>query len=116
MKSYGLKQGLPTVDILDLFPNFKEIVDLYSFLGGTSETINIALLRAQARGDDHLRYLEIGSWRGESIANVASLADECISISFSDEDIGQHGFSEKFRQNNRFFSKDLKNMTYIGHN
>ena len=116
MKRYGFRYGLPTIDILDLFQSFKETVDPYSFLEGTSETIDIALLKALARRCDHCSYLEIGSWRGESLANVASIADECISISFSDEEMHQLGFSDKFLQNNCFFSKDLKNVTHIGHN
>ena len=116
IKRYGLEFGLPTIDMLDLFPSFKVTVDPYSFLADTSETIDIAILKALAQTYDHCSYLEIGSWRGESLANVASIADECISISFSDEEMRQHGFSEKFRQNNRFFSKDLKNVTHIGHN
>jgi hypothetical protein len=115
IKRYGLKHGLPTIDMLDLFQSFEETVEPYSFLADTSETVDIALLKALARRYDGCDYLEIGSWRGESIANVASIADKCISISFSEEEMLQHGFSEKFHQNNRFFSKDLKNVTHIGH-
>lgn len=116
IKRYGLKYGLPTIDILDLFTSFEESLQPYSYLEGTSQTIDIALLKALARRYDHCRYLEIGSWRGESVANVASIADECISISFSDEEMRQLGFSNKFIQNNYFFSKDLKNVTHIRHN
>lgn len=116
MKSYGLKHGLPTIDIMDLFPSFRETIYPYSFLADISETRDLALLSALAQGYDRCSYLEIGSLRGESIANVDSIADECISISFSDEEMRQHGFSAKFLQKNRFFSRDLKNMTHIGHN
>ncbi len=46
---HGLAQGLPTVDLLDLFPNFEVTVDPYSFLEGTSTILDIALLNAFAR-------------------------------------------------------------------
>lgn len=114
-KKYGYKYGLPTIDLLDLFPNFEETVEPYSFLEGTSGSIDLALLKALARKYNHCRYLEIGTWRGESVANVASIADECVSIDFSDDEMRKRGFSSKIIKIQRFFSRDLKNVTHIGH-
>lgn len=107
--------GLPTIDLLDLFPGFEETVDPYSFLEGTSPCLDLALLKALARRIPNCRYLEIGSWRGESLANVAQVAAECISISLSDDEIRKSGCAEEFVTTSRFYSKGLSNVTHIGH-
>jgi len=116
IKRYGYEYGLPTIDLLDLFPNFEETVEPYSFLEGTSLPTDLALLKALARKYDYCRYLEIGTWRGESVANVAAIADECVSINLSDDEMRQRGFSSEFIKVHRFFSKNFKNIFHIGHN
>lgn len=116
IKRYGYEQGLPTIDLLDLFPNFEETVEPYSFLEGTSLSIDLALLKALARRYDHCRYLEIGTWRGESVANVASVADECVSISLSGDEMQEMGWSNEFIKVHYFFSKNFENISHIGHN
>ena len=117
---HGLPQGLPSVDLLELFPDFDEVVEPYSFLGGTSLPIDLALLKALARGYPECRYFEIGTWRGESIANVASVAASCTSLSLSAREMEELGFfpagSGSFAQTHRFFSQGLPNVTYIEHN
>lgn len=112
---YGYEYGLPTIDLLDLFSNFEETVEPYSVLDGTSLPIDLALLKALARKYDHCRYLEIGTWRGESVANVAGIADECVSIDLPEEEMRQLGRSNKFIANIRFFSKSFKNIRCINH-
>lgn len=79
---YGLEQ-LTTIDILDIFPDFNENLTTYSFLEGTSLVTDIMLLKSLARSFKKYSYLEIGSWRGESIANVAEVAENCTSITLS---------------------------------
>lgn len=115
IRKYGYEYGLPAIDLLDLFSGFEETVEPYSFLEGTSLLIDLALLRALARRYDRCRYFEIGTWRGESVANIASIADECVSLCFSDDEMRQKKLSESIIKNHRFFSKELKNVTHIGH-
>jgi predicted O-methyltransferase YrrM len=112
---YGL-EVLPTLDIRALLPDFSETVNHYSFLEGTSLDIDIALLKSLARQFTSCRYLELGSWRGESLANVAEVAAHCTSISFADADLKNLGFGNDMIRLNRFFSKNLSNVTHIGHN
>jgi hypothetical protein len=112
----GFGQGLPQVDILDLFPDFDERVEPYSFLEGTSTTIDIALLTALARRVQNCRYLEIGTWRGESVANVAKHARECVSLSLSEREMRDLGWSDDFIRVHQFYSRGLPNVTHIGHN
>lgn len=115
-KDLGLPNGLPCVDILELLPNFDVKISNYSFLNGTSTPIDIALLKALAASYKDCSYLEIGSWRGESIANVADVAKDCTSISLSDKEMHAIGFGERFTNMQRYFSKDKKNIEYIHHN
>lgn len=116
-REHGLPQGLPTVDLLELFPDFDEVVEPYSFLGGTSLPIDLALLKALARGYPACRYFEIGTWRGESIANVASVAASCTSLSLSAREMEELGFfppgSSPVAETHHFFSKGIPNITYI---
>lgn len=112
---HGFGDGLPQLDLLDLFPTFDESVTPYAFLEGGSTTIDLALLKALARRYDACRYFEIGSWRGESLANVASVASECISLSLSDQEMRNAGWGDRYLATARFFSRHLKNVVHIGH-
>jgi hypothetical protein len=98
-----------------LLPSVSETVSPYAFLEGGSTPIDLALLKALARRYDHCRYFEIGSWRGESVANVAAVAAECISLSLSDDEIRSAGWNERYVAISKFFSRDLKNVVHIGH-
>jgi predicted O-methyltransferase YrrM len=112
---HGAGHGLPQLDLLDLFPTFEETVSPYAFLEGGSTTIDLALLKALARRYEACRYFEIGSWRGESIANVAAVARECISLSLSDEEMRQAGWGDRYLATARIFSRRLPNVIHIGH-
>jgi len=116
VKTAKIPKGFPSVDILDLLPDFNVKISNYSFLNGTSTPIDIALLKALAGTFKDCSYLEIGSWRGESIANVADVAKECVSISLSDKEMHAIGFGERFTNMQRFFSKGKTNIQYIHHN
>lgn len=115
-KKYGLTNGLPTIDLLDLFPNFRITVEPYSFLEGTSSVIDIALLNALAESYQDCKYLEIGTWKGESVSNVARFADRCVSISLSNEEMLEAGLSQEFVKVHRYFSSNLNNVQHIVHN
>jgi predicted O-methyltransferase YrrM len=113
--THGFGDGLPELDLLDLFPAFEESVTPYAYLEGGSTTIDLALLKALARRYAACRYFEIGSWRGESLANVASVASECISLSLSDQEMRSAGWDDRYLATARFFSRALKNVVHIGH-
>lgn len=104
---------LRTVDLLDLFPNFDTEVFPYSGASHSSTPLDYALLRKFAENIPHCRYFEIGTWLGESIANVASIAEECVSLSLSDQEMKKMGETQDRIQVHRFFSKDKKNIQHI---
>lgn len=116
MKSKFNIEQLPTINILDLLPGFNEIIDNYTFLNGTSLIIDIMLLKALARTFNHCEYLEIGSWRGESISNVADVAKNCTAITFSEEEMRALNLSEDFIRVHGIFSKNRKNIVTFKNN
>ncbi|MFH1004543.1 MAG: class I SAM-dependent methyltransferase [Bacteroidota bacterium] len=116
INKYGLSNGLPVVDLLELFPNFNAEIFSYTFLNGTSTTIDIAILKTIASSFKDCSYLEIGSWRGESLVNIADVAKECVSISLSDKEMQQMKIPEKIINMQCMFSKEKKNIEYIEHN
>lgn len=112
---YSIEQ-LPTIDFLELFPNFNEELDCYSFLNGTSLITDLLLLKTLAKSYDKCSYLEIGSWRGESLANVSKVANECISVTLSEKQMREMNFAEGFIKVHGIFSKNLSNVEVIGAN
>jgi predicted O-methyltransferase YrrM len=116
LKTYNLPTGLKGIDLLDLFPGFEEKVDHYTFLYGTSTPIDMAVLRKLARSMPDCDYMEIGSWRGESLANVAPYAKHCVSVSLSDDEMRAMKFPERMVKMQRMFSEKFPNVEHIGAN
>lgn len=116
IKEHNLENGLPSVDILKLFPGFKETVDPYAFLDGGSLPTDIALLKALAKKYQVENYLEIGTWRGESVANVASVVKNCYTVNLPDETIMDLTDDAKYVRSHRFFSENLPNVKHIAAN
>ena len=110
-KTYGIP-GLPFVDIAELV-RIDETVDNYTYLDGTSRTIELAFLMALCRECTECAYLKIGSFRGESLYNVSKIADRCTSISLSRNEILATGGSTEFADQQRLFSGDLANVEHI---
>src|SRR3954464_383354 len=115
-KKYNLPNGLPQVDLLTLFPSFHSTVEPYSFLDGTSSPLDLALLRSLAKEYSACRYFEIGTWRGESVANVAAVAKECITLNLPDDEMRKMGLNEEYISLHRFFSANLPNVQHLQHN
>ena len=113
IKAYNMPEGLPQIDIKTLFPDFKEDVEPFAFLDGGCLPIDIAVLKALAKKYNVKDYLEIGTWRGESVANVAAVVDNCYTLNLPDEDIRRMNMPEAYIQSHRFFSEHLKNVKHI---
>ncbi len=113
IKKYNLSNGLPAVDICELLPDFNETVDPFCYLDGGSTPIDLALLKGLAKKTPGCSYFEIGTWRGESVANVATVAADCTTLNLPDQDMLNMGLSKKYVELHRFFSKGLKNVTHL---
>jgi hypothetical protein len=114
--TYGLSKGLPTIDIRDIAPNLDDTITHYTYLDGTSRVTDFALLRALAKRYPQGRYIEFGSWRGESLANVAPLMKEIIAMSFGQADMKKIGAPEPAVRAAHMYSKALPNIRIIEHN
>lgn len=110
---FQMGRGLKEIDILDLFPAFDEIVEPFSHLYGTSLPIDLAILKKLAKQFPNCEYLEIGSWRGESLANLSPNCSRCVSLSLSDNEMRAIGLNEKVISMQRFYSKALPNVTHL---
>jgi len=114
-KKYNIEQ-LPTVDLMELFPNFNENLSTYSFLEGTSLIIDLMLLKQFARTYSTCKYLEIGSWRGESLKNVSEVAESCVAITLSPQEMKDMHYSQEVIKVHGVFLKGANNITEILHN
>ncbi|MCW3072127.1 MAG: hypothetical protein JWO44_2017 [Bacteroidetes bacterium] len=112
-EKHSLPGGLPTVDICSLLPGFDETVEPFCYLDGGSTPIDLALLKGLAKKVSECDYFEIGTWRGESVANVASVAKHCTTLNLPDAGMLEMGLSKKYVELHRFFSKGLPNVTHL---
>lgn len=112
---FNLKNGLPFVDINELIPNLNEEIISYTYLDGNSRITDIALLKAICKNYVDCNYLEIGSWRGESLINVSQVAKKCTSISLSKEEIIRKGMSKRTAELQGLFTNAIANINHIEH-
>jgi hypothetical protein len=107
---------LPTIDLLDLEPGLNDTVNVYSYLPNTSTVPDVLLLRLLAKKFKHCSYLEIGSFRGESLAAMAEVTKDCTSITLSKEELKAFGFSDEEIKVHGIFSDGIPGITSIFHN
>ncbi|MCF8229786.1 MAG: class I SAM-dependent methyltransferase [Bacteroidales bacterium] len=106
-------ESLPVVTMEHLFPGFSAHIPVFAFLDGGSLPTDIALLMKLAEKIDACKYFEIGTWRGESVANVARHAEECYTLNLPDEKMRELGFPEKYIGLHAFFSKEIENVKHL---
>ena len=85
----------------------------YAFLSGSSMVTDFAFLQMLCRRYNVQTYLEIGTWRGESAANVAPFVKEVFTLNLPDQMLLQMGMSQVYIDAHRFFSKDIANITHL---
>ncbi|HLK96613.1 MAG TPA: hypothetical protein VK364_02490, partial [Hymenobacter sp.] len=90
-------QGLPAVPLTHfLGPATDHTVRPFAFREGGSLPTDLLLLRALARQVPSCRYFEIGTWRGESAANVAEVAASVHTLNLSAPEMRTLGLSERY--------------------
>lgn len=85
----------------------------YAFLSGSSMATDFALLQLLCRRFRIETYLEIGTWRGESAANVAPFVKEVFTLNLPDSVLLDRGQSASYVDSHRFFSKDIANVQHL---
>ncbi|MCB0409941.1 MAG: class I SAM-dependent methyltransferase [Flavobacteriales bacterium] len=111
--SNNYQEGLPTIDFTEVLPNFNATINPYSFLDGGSMITDLALLKGMAKKYNDCTYFEIGTWRGESVANVAETAKECFTLNLSNERLREIGLREEYIAQQSFYSKNLNNVVHL---
>lgn len=105
--------GFPVIKPWDLFGDFNENVSPFAFLDGGSLPTDLALLKKLARSKPDCNYFEIGTWRGESVANVASVAKECFTLNLSAAEMISMGLPDEYIAQHGTFSRNLLNVTHL---
>lgn len=105
VRKYNLPQGLPVIDIADLLGAVDEKITPVSFLEGTSSPMDMALLKGLAKRFPSGEYFEIGTWRGESVVNVASAGIHCTTLNLSEEQMRARNILDKIISLHGFYSK-----------
>lgn len=103
---------LPTIDLLN-FLKIESKLSTYTFSGGGSLPTDIALLTSLAETIQDCSYFEIGTWRGESIINVAEYAKDCYTLNLSKEEIRSEGLPQEYANLHGELSKECHNISHL---
>ena len=109
----SLKNGFPMINFIDVLPDFNETIHPFSFLNGGSLVTDLALLKGLAKQKENCTYFEIGTWRGESVANVSTEAKTCFTLNLSNDSLKKLGYNDEYLNQQEFYSKDLENVTHL---
>jgi predicted O-methyltransferase YrrM len=104
VRKYKLEKGFPVVDIHELTGKIDETISPYSFLDGTSTPLDLVLLKCLSNKFPGGDYLEIGTWRGESVVNVAASGINCITFNLSTAELRRRNVDEKIIALQGFYS------------
>ncbi|HPT14734.1 MAG TPA: class I SAM-dependent methyltransferase [Bacteroidales bacterium] len=88
-------------------------INPFAFGDGGSLPTDLALLKALAARFPRCSYFEIGTWRGESVANVASIAHECFTMDLPDAEKRILGYDDEYISQHAVLSKHLPNVTHL---
>jgi predicted O-methyltransferase YrrM len=99
--------------LVDLMETDEVQITPYAFLSGSSLATDFALLQLLCRKYQVKDYLEIGTWRGESAANVAPYVESVYSFNLGDEQLLSFGLEKNYVGSHRFFSKDIPNIQHV---
>jgi len=108
-----MEKGFPVIMPRDLFGDFNETVSPFAFLDGGSLPTDLALLKKLARNIKDCSYFEIGTWRGESVANVATVAKECFTLDLSAAEMAALGKTDEYIRQHGIYSRTIPNITHM---
>ncbi|MDF1575098.1 MAG: class I SAM-dependent methyltransferase [Bacteroidales bacterium] len=112
-KRYSLSGGLPMVEMDELIGAAIFELGPMTYLDGGSLPTDLMLLAGLAERIGNCTYFEIGTWRGESVATLASRAASCYTLCLSEKEMLQRGMHSSAIASHMLFSKGLKNVTHL---
>ena len=110
---YNIPVGLSVVTLEQITGKSEFDLEPLTFLDGSSLPTDLALLTGLAAKVKNCSYFEIGTWRGESVANVARVAGECYTLCLSEEEMRKRGMDERSMNMHGMFSENLPNVTQL---
>lgn len=114
-KYYPNFMSLPQIDMRQLNDEIPENIQSF-LLDGSSLITDLLLLSTLSVRKEVNSYLEIGTWRGESVYNVAKYIDDCTTINLSKEEMKTMGLNPKYaEQHGILSSKNPKILHLEGH-
>lgn len=105
-------EGLPVLEFTDVAGREPQELGVFTFLDGGSMITDLLLLKSLARRFSACRYFEIGTWRGESVVNVAEVAKTCDTLNLSAAEIRQLGLGEKYASLHGCLSKGVEGIRH----
>ena len=103
----------PLAHFLEHLPPTRRRVAPFAFGPGGSLPTDLLLLRALAHARPGCRYFEIGTWRGESAANVAAEAARVVTFNLSAADLAAQGGTPRYLAQHGYFSHGLPNVAHL---
>jgi predicted O-methyltransferase YrrM len=110
---YNKCQGFPVISPQQLGLGAPQPIFPYAFLDGGSLPTDLALLNSLAQKIPDCLYFEIGTWRGESVANVARFAKICYTLDLAHEQLRALGRDEAYIQAQGILSSDILNVIQL---
>lgn len=97
------------------FPTFKVEISIfpYIFETGNSTIPDILLLKYLASKIENCNFLEIGSWRGETLKNLEPLCNSMTSVTLGKEEMIELGLPSDFISQNGMFQPSIKNLRQV---
>lgn len=112
-KKHNGLECFPQLPLSQVTGSNEMTINPYAFGDGGSLPTDLALLKGLARKFENCSYFEIGTWRGESVANVASVAQECFTMDLPDEEKRKLGYDDEYISQHAFLSKHLPHVTHL---
>ena len=113
VREYDRGKGLPVIRLNQIYEQDYHDVGPITFLDGGSLPTDLALLRLMASLNKDCKYFEIGTWRGESVANMARVAKECYTLNMSADEMRKMGVRSRYIYLMGYFSKALDNVVHL---
>jgi predicted O-methyltransferase YrrM len=110
VNKYNLPKGFPEVAYQNFVKSEINKVSPMAFVEGSSTVLDLLLLKNLSVDKD---YFEIGTWRGESAANVADVAKTCTTLNLSDEEMLSMNLPKEYIDLHFVFSKNNPKIKHL---
>lgn len=112
-KKYNLSKGFPVIELEDLLPGFDEEIEMSTFSFGNSLFTDYSLIKGLCRKFENCKYFEIGTWKGESVANAAAVSQKAVTFNLSSDELRGLKLSEEYISLMGHFSKNIPNVIHL---